>query len=215
MAKVLDYAMKAHDSQLTYAGKGSDYVVMAAERMSSWIDMAPKAPEFVIKALHPVVDVFGTPADVMAFNKKAMLDWSAFGTQLQGRITDVVEASRVERLADRAKAVELHVVEDVKDAVDKVRLEAKDAMDKVSLETKDIAAKMRSDAARFGHEAKDAMDKVAHDAKDAATKMRFDAAKMRHDAMDVVDKVTHDAKDIPTRIRRVAAKAEEQVEAAV
>ncbi len=81
--------------------------------------------------------------------------------------------------------------------------------------SKDIAAKMRSDAARFGHEAKDAMDKVAHDAKDAATKMRFDAAKMRHDAMDVVDKVTHDAKDIPTRIRRVAAKAEEQVEAAV
>ncbi|HYO86296.1 MAG TPA: hypothetical protein VES01_07595 [Dermatophilaceae bacterium] len=215
MALVLDYAMKTHDAQMSYASKGNDYIVMAVEQASSMIDMAPKAPEFVIKALKPVVDVFGTPADVMSFAMKATSDWTTSITDLQSQLAEVVESSRVERLADRAKVADLHVVDDVKDAVTKVRHEAMDAMDKVSLETKDVAAKMRRDAARIRHDALDAVDKVTHDAKDAASKVRFDAAKMRHDAMDAVDKVAHDAKAIPSRVRRVPEKAEDQVEAAV
>lgn len=237
MAKALDYAMKAHDAQITYAGKGIDYLVLAAEQMSSLLDMAPKTPDVMAQLAKPAVDLFGTPAEVMQFTQKAAEDWTKVVMDMQTRIGEVIEGSRVERLADRAKVAQLHVVDDMKEVVSKVRNEAmdaaakmsadakeavykvrddaKDAMEKVSLETKDVTAKMRQEGDRLRHEAMDSFDKVAHDAKDAATKVRYDAAKMRHEAMDAVDKVAHDAKEIPSRIRRVANKAEDKVEAAV
>lgn len=233
MAKALDYAKKAHDFELTYAGKGTDYLVLAAEQFSSFIDMAPKMPDFLDRAVKPFVEFFGTPAENMQYAQAVMADWVKLLDGFQGRFSEVVEASRVERLADRAKEAEYYDFDDVKDAVGKVRSDAagaaskvttdargavyklreetKDAVDKVSLETKDVADRMRRDAAKIRHDAMDAVDKMTADAKDAATKVRYDAAKMRHDAMEAVDKVTHDAKDLPARLRRGAAKVEEAV----
>lgn len=100
---LIDYATRAQDLQFRALAKGSDYLLLATEKVAKALDLVPRPPEAAAKTARPLFAAVGTPAELIAFGRTSTMRLAEAVTGFQGRMAEVVEASALERFASRSK----------------------------------------------------------------------------------------------------------------